>query len=108
MNKIKKGDEVLVRAGRSKGGRGVVLKVVTEYGGNKPEKVVVEGCNMVTHFERPDPQSNKPGGLIKREAPIHVSNVSLIDADGRPSRSRRSAGGDEAGRNAGSAEEASS
>ena len=86
MNKIKKGDEVAVLCGRGKGGRGVVLRVYPDARG-KPEKVLVEGVNTVSHYERPDPQQNRPGGIVKREAPIHASNVSLIDPkSGKPAR----------------------
>ena len=86
MNKIKKGDEVAVICGRNKGGRGVVLRVFPDSRG-KPEKALVEGINMVTHYDRPDPQKNNPGGIVKREAPIHASNILPLDAkSGKPSR----------------------
>lgn len=86
MNKIKKGDEVTVLCGRDRGRRGVVLRVHPDARG-KPEKVLVEGVNMVTHYDRPNPQQNQPGGIVKREAPIHASNVSPIDPkSGRASR----------------------
>ena len=91
MNKIKAGDEVAVLRGRNKGGRGIVKRVIPDFRG-KPEKVVVEGVNMVSHYERPNPQQNQPGGIIRREAPIHASNVSLIDPkSGRPARVKISA-----------------
>ena len=86
MNKIKRGDEVMVLCGRNKGGKGVVRRVFLDELG-KPQQVLVEGLNMVTHYDRPNPQENKPGGLIKREAPIHASNVALLDAaSGKPRR----------------------
>ena len=86
MNKIKRGDDVVVLCGQHKGKRGVVRRVINdEYG--KPRRVLVEGVNMATHYERPNPQENQPGGLIKREASIHVSNVAIVDADsGKPVR----------------------
>lgn len=91
MNKIKKGDEVAVLCGRDKGGRGVVLRVYPDSRG-KPEKVLVEGVNLATHYERPNPQKNQPGGIVKREAPIHASNVSPMDPkSGKPSRVKISA-----------------
>lgn len=91
MNKIKKGDEVAVLCGRNKGGRGVVKQVYPDARG-KPEKVLVEGVNMLSHYDRPNPQDNRPGGIIKREAPIHASNVSLIDPkSGKPARVKISA-----------------
>ncbi len=85
MNKIKKGDQVAVLCGNQKGARGIVKKIIVGAHG-KPGKVLVEGVNLLTHFERPDPQNNKPGGLTKYEAPIDASNVALIGGDGRPVR----------------------
>ena len=73
MKRIKKGDEVLVIAGRSKGQRGHVLRVVDD------ERLLVENVNMVKRHTRPDPSRNKPGGIVEREAPIHVSNVQLFN-----------------------------
>lgn len=79
MNKIKHGDEVAVLCGAYKGRRGEVKRVILD-GAGKPARVVVEGINMRTNFERPNPQQNEPGGRILREAPIHVSNVALVDS----------------------------
>lgn len=73
MERIRKGDEVIVIAGRSKGQRGHVLKVL------KDNRFLVENVNMVKRHQKPDPQSQKPGGIIEREAPIHVSNVMLYN-----------------------------
>ncbi|MGU9952136.1 MAG: 50S ribosomal protein L24 [Gammaproteobacteria bacterium WSBS_2016_MAG_OTU1] len=86
MNKIKRGDEVIILCGQNKGQRGVVQRVFLDSIG-KPERVLVEGMNMATNYDRPNPQQNQPGGLIKREAPIHASNVSLVNAEsGKPMR----------------------
>ena len=85
MNKIKKGDEVIVLCGRDKGRRGVVQRVIRDATG-KPGRLIVEGIQMVTHFDRPDPRENKPGGMVKREASLHASNVALLDEEGRPRR----------------------
>ncbi len=73
MERIRKGDEVIVTAGRSKGQRGHVLKVL------KDNRFLVENVNMVKRHQKPDPQSQKPGGIIEREAPIHGSNVMLYN-----------------------------
>ena len=73
MSKIKKGDEVLVIAGRDKGRRGTVVKVLDD------GHVIVEGVNMVKRHTKPNPQANKPGGIIEREASIHASNVMLFN-----------------------------
>ena len=70
MNRIRKGDQVIVIAGKNKGQKGEVLKVVD--GG---ERVLVSNVNLVKRHTKPNPQANQPGGVIEREAPIHVSNV---------------------------------
>lgn len=70
---IKKGDEVIVLAGKNKNSKGKVLKVLV-----KEEKAIVEGVNMVSKSTKPNAQ-NPQGGIIKQEAPIHISNISLID-----------------------------
>ncbi len=70
MNKIRKGDEVVVIAGRDKGRRGTVSQVLTD-------RVVVENINMIKRHTKPNPQKNNPGGIVQREASIHISNVML-------------------------------
>lgn len=87
MNKIKRGDQVIVIAGSSKGARGEVQRVFLNPANGKVEQVLVEGVNMATHFERPNPQKGEQGGIIKREAKIHVSNIAICDVDsGKPMR----------------------
>jgi len=73
MNKIKKGDDVIVIAGRDKGKRGAVLAVRTD------DRVLVQNVNMVKRHTKPDPARGMSGGIIEREAPIHVSNVALFN-----------------------------
>ena len=70
---IKKGDTVIVITGDYKGKQGTVLRVL-----NKTNSVIVEGVNIVTKHARPS-QSNPDGGISKKEAPIHASNVMLVD-----------------------------
>jgi large subunit ribosomal protein L24 len=71
MRKIKKGDNVIVIAGRDKGKRGDVTRTVgTDY-------VLVAGVNQVKKHARPNPMKNQPGGIVTKEAPIHVSNVAI-------------------------------
>lgn len=70
MNKIRKGDEVVVIAGRDKGRRGTVIKVLDD-------KVLVENLNMVKRHTKPNPQRNAQGGIVEKEAAIDVSNVML-------------------------------
>ena len=71
--KIKKGDRVVLLAGKDKGKQGSVLRVLP-----KEERVVVEGLNMVQRHTRPT-QSDPQGGIKHKEAPLHVSNVALVD-----------------------------
>ena len=70
---IRKGDEVIILAGKDKGQKGKVLKAFI-----KEQKVLVEGVNMVSKSTKPS-APHPQGGIIKQEAPIHISNVSLID-----------------------------
>ena len=70
---IKKGDTVIVLAGKDKGKKGNVQKVLVE-----DQRVIVEGINMISKSTKPSAK-NPQGGIVKQEAPIHVSNVSLID-----------------------------
>jgi large subunit ribosomal protein L24 len=71
MHKIRKGDEVVVIAGRDKGRRGAVLKFL------EGERVLVENVNMVKRHTRPNPQRNVQGGIIEKEAPLHISKIAL-------------------------------
>ncbi len=73
MQRIKKGDEVVVLAGRDKGKRGTVLRRVDA------EHVVVEGVNRVKKHQRPNPMKNITGGIVDKDMPIHVSNVALFN-----------------------------
>ena len=72
MHKIRKGDNVVVVTGRDKGKRGTVLRVLDN-------KVLVEGVNRVKKHQRPNPMKNQTGGIVEKEAPIHVSNVMLVN-----------------------------
>lgn len=74
MRKIKKGDEVIVLAGKSKGMRGKILRTL-----EKGAKVVVEGANMIKKHIKPNPNTNTQGGIVEREAPLHVSNVAIYN-----------------------------
>ncbi|HET6434928.1 MAG TPA: 50S ribosomal protein L24 [Xanthomonadaceae bacterium] len=72
MNRIRKGDHVVVIAGKDKGKRGDVVRVAGD-------KVVVSNINLVKRHTKPNPQAQQPGGVIEREAPIHISNVMLFN-----------------------------
>jgi large subunit ribosomal protein L24 len=78
--KIKKGDQVVVLTGKDKGRKGAVLKVLPSEG-----RVVVQGVNVVQRHTRPS-QANPQGGIITKEATIHVSNVAHVDSNGKPTR----------------------
>lgn len=79
--KIRKGDLVQVIAGDSKGKQGKVLEVLL-----KDNRVVVEGANLVSRHTKPN-AANPNGGIIKKEAPIHVSNLQVVDLkSGKPTR----------------------
>jgi large subunit ribosomal protein L24 len=73
VSRIKKGDEVVVLAGRDKGKRGTVLRRVDA------DHVVVEGVNRVKKNQRPNPMKGVQGGIIDKDLPIHVSNVALFN-----------------------------
>jgi len=78
---IKKGDTVVVIAGESKGQRGKVLSVQVE-----KQRAIVEGINMVSKHTKPNAK-NTQGGIVKQEAPVHISNLMLIEpATGNPTR----------------------
>jgi len=78
--KIRKGDHVVVIAGKDKDKNGEVLKVMP-----KENRVLVQGVNMVKRHQRQTPQQD--GGIMTREAPVHISNVALEDPkDGKPTR----------------------
>ena len=78
---IKKGDTVYVNTGVDKGKTGKVLKVLVE-----KQRAIVEGINMVSKSQKPSAQ-NPQGGIIKMEAPIHISNLNVVDPkSGKPTR----------------------
>lgn len=72
MKRIRKGDQVIVIAGKNKGQKGEVLRVADE-------RVFVQNVNMVKRHTKPNPQASQPGGILEREASIHVSNVLLFN-----------------------------
>ncbi|MBN2523219.1 MAG: 50S ribosomal protein L24 [Bacteroidales bacterium] len=78
---IKKGDTVFVNSGEYKGQKGRVLEV-----NRSTERAIVEGINMISKHTKPNAQ-NPDGGIIKKEAPVHISNLMLIDpSSGEPTR----------------------
>jgi large subunit ribosomal protein L24 len=80
--KIKKGDQVVVMVGKSRGTRGKVLRMLPSEG-----KAIVEGANMIKRHTKPNPQRQIQGGVVEREAPIPLCKLMLIDPDsGKPTR----------------------
>ena len=72
MNRIRKGDQVIVIAGADKGKKGEVVRVAGD-------KVVVQNINIIKRHTKPNPQANVAGGIVEREAPFHISNVMLLN-----------------------------
>lgn len=80
MNKIKKDDEVIVITGRSKGKRGKVLRVINKKAGEKRNVyAVVSDVNIIKKHKKPNPRANEQGGIITKEAPIHLSNIAIYN-----------------------------
>ena len=73
MQRIRKGDEIVVTTGRDKGKRGTVLRRVDD------EHVVVEGVNRVKKHQRPNPMKGQTGGIVDKDMPIHISNIALFN-----------------------------
>jgi large subunit ribosomal protein L24 len=73
MNRIRKGDQVIVTTGRDKGQQGTVIRVLAD------DHLVIENVNMVKKHQKPNPQRGTTGGIVQKEAPIHVSNVALFN-----------------------------
>ena len=74
MNRIKKGDDVIVISGKDKGRRGTVLNVIAD-----DDQVLVEGINVVKKHQKPNPNAGVGGGIIEKEMPLHMSNVMLYN-----------------------------
>ncbi len=80
---IKKGDTVMIIAGDSRGQQGKVLIVHTD-----KQMAIVEGVNMVSKHTKPNAKSPQ-GGIVKKEAPVHISNLMVVDGTGKPARTGR-------------------
>jgi large subunit ribosomal protein L24 len=88
---IKKGDTVFVNAGESKGRQGRVLEIIKK---NDTARAIVEGINLVSKHTKPNAKSPQ-GGIIKKEASVHISNLMLVDpSTGKPTRIGRKSTGD--------------
>jgi large subunit ribosomal protein L24 len=87
--KIKRNDQVVVIAGKDKGKKGRVLRVLAD-----KNRVLVEGVMMMKKHVKPNPQKNIKGGIAEQEATIHLSNVMLLDSDGNKTRTGTRIDGD--------------
>ena len=79
MNKIRKGDQVILITGRDKGKKGTVTQILDG-------KLLVEGVNVYKKNVKPNPATGATGGVVDKTMPFEVSNVALVDANGKPSR----------------------
>jgi large subunit ribosomal protein L24 len=80
MQKIKRGDKVVVLAGKDKGKQGSILKIL--YTDTQPKRVfkaIVEGINLVKKHKKADPSKNSPGSIVSKEMPIAISNIALLN-----------------------------
>ena len=74
MNKLKRDDEVIVITGKDKGKRGTISQITGD-------RILVAGVNMVKRHTKPNPNAGQPGGIIEREAAIHVSNIAIFNPE---------------------------
>ncbi|MEM9242778.1 MAG: 50S ribosomal protein L24 [Pseudomonadota bacterium] len=79
--RLKQGDEVIIIAGKDKGKRGRIKSVLRDQ-----DRVIVEGCQMIRKHVRPNPNVNEQGGIVSKEAAIHISNVMIFDATAQKGR----------------------
>ena len=89
--KIKRGDNVIVTPGKNKGSKGEVLEVIRKEG--KDPTVIVAGINIVNKHTKPSAQ-NPQGGIVEKEASLHISNVSLVDKSGKATKAGYKVEGD--------------
>ena len=74
MNKIRKGDKVILNTGKDKGKQGIILSIL------KNNKVVVEGLNMAKKHTKPNPAKGDQGGLVSKEMPVNLSNIAIYNS----------------------------
>lgn len=75
MRKLRRDDEVIVIAGRDKGTRGTITRMI------KDDKVIVAGVNIIKRHTRPNPNLGQPGGIVEKEAPLDISNVAIFNPE---------------------------
>jgi large subunit ribosomal protein L24 len=74
MQKLKKGDDIIVIAGRDKGKRGTISTVMPTF-----DKVMIDGINLVKKHQKPNPSAGVQGGIVEKEMPLHISNVAIFN-----------------------------
>ena len=79
MNKIRKGDKVIINTGKDKGKNGIVLSLVDD------KKILVEGLNMVKKHTKPNPAKGEQGGLVSKEMPLDLSNIAIFNSSTKKS-----------------------
>lgn len=75
MSKIRRDDEIIVIAGKDKGKRGRIVKMLAG------DRVIVGGINMVKRHTKPNPQAGTQGGIVEKEAPLHISNIAIFNPE---------------------------
>ena len=73
MKKLKKGDSVIIIAGKDKGKKGEILKII------EPDKLVISNINLAKKHVKPNPNKQETGGILEREMPMHISNVMILN-----------------------------
>ena len=79
MNKIRKGDKVIINTGKDKGKNGIVLSLIDD------KKILVEGLNMVKKHTKPNPAKGEQGGLVSKEMPLDLSNIAIFNNETKKS-----------------------
>ena len=79
MNKIRKGDKVIINTGKDKGKNGIVLSLIDD------KKILVEGLNMVKKHTKPNPTKGEQGGLVSKEMPLDLSNIAIFNSSTKKS-----------------------
>ena len=74
MNRLKKGDQVYIIAGKDKGKLGIITQIIND------EKILVDGINLAKKHVKPNPNKNETGGIVEKEMPIHVSNAMIYNS----------------------------
>ncbi|QCI16734.1 50S ribosomal protein L24 [Buchnera aphidicola (Aphis craccivora)] len=77
--KFRQNDEVIILTGKEKGKKGIIKNILS------PNKVIIQGLNLVKKHQKPVPSQNKKGGILEKEAPIHISNIAIFNPESKKS-----------------------